>query len=154
MNGFKYRLWDRENKKMLYPSDFDYNDFYPGEFKTNTSIIALWLAEELSEDEIDFHHNYIGMQGFTQGLFVTMYEHDFIKLKSFPITTFGEEKDKKWKDWIFEVIWNASYTAFVGINIYDDSHDIIIGQYELEVIGNRFENPYILPEKEREQHRK
>jgi uncharacterized phage protein (TIGR01671 family) len=44
----------------------------------------------------------------------------------------------------FKIIWSAEYLSFIGINVNDDSQDIILNQWELEVIGNIFENGELL----------
>ena len=137
------RLWDVEEQKMIYPDDGGAYELQEGDFNSKTAIIALWTAGHLGGDSDEFQEKYIAMNKATRDGFKDYYEYDLVKLISFP-GSFTKAIEEKWKDWIFIIQWSEEYSAFIGININDTSHDIILGQYNLKVVGNFFENKDLL----------
>ena len=78
-----------------------------------------------------------------------IYEGDFVKIIGVNLEE-GHPTDKYYpkKNWIFKIEWSEFYCAFKGQNTTDDSHDIILGQFKFEVVGNVFQNKELLSPKQ------
>ena len=103
-----------------------------------------WKLDDMTEDVClakECGYTFTECIGITDVKGKDIYEGDLVKVKSF------KSKDEVYDQtnellskskMIFRIEWNDYYCAFVGINTEDDSHNLILGNYEFEVVGNIF----------------
>ena len=118
MREIRFRIWDTKTKEFRYSSPMPDIDFWKHIPHDNTTHIM----------------QYAGLKD-VNGLFI--FEGDLVKIsqrKDIITQSIGSKEG-----WIFTIYWNEKYCCFKGMNNYDDSHDIILTQYPLEIIGNIYE---------------
>ena len=141
MREIKFRAWDISNKKMLIQKE-KYNDF---EDLTNFLQFEVWDLLDCDEDK----KNIILMQftGLKDKNGKEIYEGDIVEIK--------EETHKRlqgFKGQKYKVIFNeGSFEIKREINIGIEQNNLgTVNSYIcLEIIGNIYENPELLEEKQK-----
>lgn len=139
----KFRAFHKADNKFSYCGDLMAFQLMDG----------TWKLDDFGEEPPSIAKN--SGYTFTQSVGIVdvngkdIYEGDFVKLIRVNMEEESPINEKmREKNWIFKIEWSEFYCAFKGQNTSDDSHDIILGQFEMEVVGNVFQNKELLPAKE------
>jgi uncharacterized phage protein (TIGR01671 family) len=129
----KFRLWDKENQKMIYP-----NTIYGDEMGENTELISQYIAGEMSEFvDGEFQESYV-LQQFT-GIFDRkmneVYEGDIIKVST--TVDAGEFFDLD-VNGTFEVYYNQNISGF-DLKMIETTHKEFSGYSLLQEWSEEFE---------------
>jgi uncharacterized phage protein (TIGR01671 family) len=114
MREIKFRAWDHSANRYFIPESLKLKN---GKFVYQTVCTGEHILEQFTG-----LHDKSGKE---------IYEGDIVK------RVILKEKH-------FKVVWDNKYSCFMGMDIHDDSHDIILSQWELEIIGNIYENQELL----------
>jgi hypothetical protein len=132
--AIKFRAWDKENKKMLYP-----DGIYGLDMEENTAIISLYIAGGMNNVQDEFQEQYDLMQFTGKD---NLYELDIIEFDFYFHVGFGPVK----KETIRAIIeYNIYDCCFYAIDYKNQQMYRIpdVGN-SYKIIGNKFENPELL----------
>lgn len=122
----KFRAWDKNRQEYVY------------EWKDGSAISA-WFWQKHSDEEARFVFEQV--TGLTDKNRKEIYEGDIVRTKKVNCTKCGDTYDKD-----FLCVWQQQFTRF---DLVDESN-APYGWYrkeEMEVIGNKWENPDLLEAK-------
>ncbi|UXU72932.1 YopX family protein [Mammaliicoccus sciuri] len=133
MNRLRFRVWDKEEKKFVdYPVYFNL---------TNSEIVTeLWYGYQIQVEEAIQDSNYIVQQ--STGLFdkngKEIFEGDIVTAMSEGIKGTGVVKRRIDGYWFMYPAWQNGQSWKLVVSEQGDT--------DVEIIGNKFEHPYLLGE--------
>ena len=143
MRDIKFRAWDTENKEMLKVQELDFEDtFYGG---------RLSIRVDMYNDYFDIE-DMILMQytGLKDKNGKEIYEGDIAKITE--KKNILKHKVIPMKPIIAEISWSEEYLAYILIttSVKDAFENLAdyLEEYDIEVIGNIYDNPELLEEGE------
>lgn len=139
---FRFRAWDKNNKRMLYNIENAY-DFGCVEDEKGNEVedcYASCFSSFLPYDEEDENEEFIVEQctGLKDKNGRLIYEGDVVKRHS----KYSEEE----KDVILQVEWNCKGGRYITTDKKHDNWFFSMFEYEYEILGNIHENPELLEE--------
>ncbi len=129
----KFRVWNKENKKMWYPSAIASNG-------RNIALVNQF-GVEVADIQKDIIMQYIGRKDKNGK---EIYEEDVVK-GYFSLS--GIKTNPKFE--ITKVEWDEKLTGFNPFNRYDCDCGEFYCVEDCEVIGNIYENPELLKDEEK-----
>lgn len=153
MRRFRFRAWDYENKKLIYP-----DGMYGNDWGDNTEILASLLAGEMNGVSDEYQEQYEVTQfiGLKDMVGREIYEGDILEILAENqeinrlVIKFGLARRRMYIDVVdipcfyFELITTdvKNTKTFPIVINWNGVHDLDM----LQVIGNIYENPELLKE--------
>ena len=143
MRDIKFRCWDTENKQMLKVQELDFEDtFYGGRLSIRTDQYNDYFD---IEDMILMQYT-----GLKDKNGKEIYEGDIAKITE--KKNILKHKVIPMKPIIAEISWSEEYLAYILIttSVKDAFENLAdyLEEYDIEVIGNIYDNPELLEEGE------
>ena len=136
MRDIKFRCWDTENKEMLDIQELDYRDSYNGQPMIRTTMYSDYYD---TEDMILMQYT-----GLKDKNGKEIYEGDIIYCKKYI--------GGNWIEYCIEKGYvnfnNGEFGLYRKQGYYQSLYKFKEYDYEFEVIGNMYDNPELLAEKE------
>lgn len=136
MREIKFRCWDTENKEMLDIQELDYRDSYNGQPMIRTTMYSDYYD---TEDMILMQYT-----GLKDKNGKEIYEGDIIYCKKYIGGNWIEDCIEKG----YVNFNNGEFGLYRKQEYYQSLYKFKEYDYEFEVIGNMYDNPELLAEKE------
>lgn len=136
MRDIKFRCWDTENKEMLDIQELDYRDSYNGQPMIRTTMYSDYYD---TEDMILMQYT-----GLKDKNGKEIYEGDIIYCKKYIGGNWIEDCIEKG----YVNFNNGEFGLYRKQGYYQSLYKFKEYDYEFEVIGNMYDNPELLSEKE------
>jgi hypothetical protein len=117
---FKFRVWDKDNKEMVY---FDFSSIDDGSTFAGKNMV------DIIDNEVMQYTSLKDKNG------KELYDGDILK------DNLGRLYEIKWREEFVRFICQPLFTDVWAFGMFNNSLD---GIKELEIIGNRFENPELM----------
>lgn len=143
MRDIKFRAWDTENKEMLKVQELDFEDtFYGGRLSIR----------------VDMYNDYFDMEDMILMQYTGLKDKNGKEIYEGDIAKITEKKNIlkhkviPMKPIIAEISWSEEYLAYILIttSVKDAFENLAdyLEEYDIEVIGNIYDNPELLEEGE------
>ena len=143
MREIKFRCWDTENKQMLKVQELDFEDtFYGGRLSIR----------------VDMYNDYFDMEDMILMQYTGLKDKNGKEIYEGDIAKITEKKNIlkhkviPMKPIIAEISWSEEYLAYILIttSVKDAFENLAdyLEEYDIEVIGNIYDNPELLEEGE------